>query len=172
MLTRLCDKRLLMYKLWSTNIYSIFWLVLAITFNCSLKKYIEISLYSNIETINNALNILVLSKSKVTPYRTSSALTKATTKEKRNDNKTGEGFLIWEMSNKNCIMTILLLLTILVTVVEMIMDLFASFPFNVDCKEVYAKANCAEINFREERYSYNEPVFSRNVSTIVTESVL
>lgn len=54
MLTRLYDKRLLMYKLWSTNIYSIFWLVSAITFNSSLKKYIEISLYSNIETIHNA----------------------------------------------------------------------------------------------------------------------
>lgn len=54
MLTRLYDKRLLMYKLWSTNIYSIFWLVFAITFNSSLKKYIEISLYSNIETIHNA----------------------------------------------------------------------------------------------------------------------
>ena len=88
-----------------------------------------------------------MSKSKVTPYRTSSALTKATTKAKRNNNKTGEGSLIWEMSNKTCIMIIVLLLTILVTVVEMIMDLFASFPFNVDCKEVYAKANCAEINF-------------------------
>ena len=46
-------------------------------------------------------------------------------------------------------MIIVLLLTILVTVVEIIMDLFASFLFNVDCKEVYAKANCAEINFRE-----------------------
>ena len=79
----------------------------------------------------------------------SSALTKATTKAKRNNNKTGEGSLIWEMSNKTCIMIIVLLLTILVTVVEMIMDLFASFPFNVHCKEVYAKANCAEINFRE-----------------------
>lgn len=54
MLTRLYDKRLFMYKLWSTNIYSIFWLVFAITFNSSLKKYIEISLYSNIETIHNA----------------------------------------------------------------------------------------------------------------------
>lgn len=54
MLTRLYDERLLMYKLWSTNIYSIFWLVFAITFNSSLKKYIEISLYSNIETIHNA----------------------------------------------------------------------------------------------------------------------
>ena len=89
-----------------------------------------------------------MSKSKVTPYRTSSALTKATTKAKRNNNKTGEGFLIWEMSNKNCIMIIVLLLTFVVTDVEMIMDLFASFPFNVDCKEVYAKANCAEINFK------------------------
>ena len=79
----------------------------------------------------------------------SSALMKATTKTKRNDNRTiPEGFLIWQMSNKNYIMTIVLLLTILVTVVEMIMDLFASFPFNVDRKEVYAKANCVEINVR------------------------
>lgn len=58
----------------------------------------------------------------------SSALTKATTKTKRNDDKTVEGFVIWEMSNKT--------ITILITVVEM----------NVDCKDVYAKANCAEIN--------------------------
>ena len=73
----------------------------------------------------------------------SSALMKATTKTKRNDNRTiPEGFLIWQMSKKkNYIMTIVLLLTILVTVVEMIMYLFASFPFNVDRKEVYAKAN-------------------------------
>ena len=45
------------------------------------------------------------------------------------------------VEKKNYIMTIVLLLTILVTVVEMIMYLFASFPFNVDRKEVYAKAN-------------------------------
>ena len=81
----------------------------------------------------------------------SSALMKATTKTKRNDNRTiPEGFLIWQMSNKNYIMTIVLLLTILVTVVEMIMDLFASFPFNVDRKEVYAKANWVKINVRGE----------------------
>ena len=54
MLTRLYDKRLLIYKLWPTNIYSIFWLVFAISFNSSLKKYVEISLYSNIETIHSA----------------------------------------------------------------------------------------------------------------------
>ena len=79
----------------------------------------------------------------------SSALMKATTKTKRNDNRTiPEGFLIWQMSNKNYIMTIVLLLTILVTVVEMIMDLLASFPFNVDRKEVYAKAKSVEINVR------------------------
>ena len=45
-------------------------------------------------------------------------------------------------------MIIVLLLSFVVTDVEMIMDLFASFPFKVDCKEVYAKANCAEINFK------------------------
>ena len=70
----------------------------------------------------------------------SSALMKVTTKTKRNDNRTiPEGFLIWQMSNKNYIMTIVLLLTILVTVVEMIMDLFASFPFNVDRKKFMPK---------------------------------
>ena len=70
-------------------------------------------------------------------------------------------------------MIIVLLLTILVTVVEMIMDLFASFPFNVDGKDVYAKANCAEINFRGgEVLVQRACVFEKYVSTIVTESVL
>ena len=45
-------------------------------------------------------------------------------------------------------MTIVLPLTILITVIEMMVDFFPSFPFNVDCQEVYAKANCAEINVR------------------------
>lgn len=93
-------KKMLIYKLWLAYTYSILWLVLAITLNSSVKKYRKMSLSSNVQTINNAfnvLNVLVLSKSKFTPYRTSSTLTKATTKTKRNDNKTGEGFLIWEM---------------------------------------------------------------------------
>lgn len=47
---------------------------------------------------------------------------------------------------QNYIMTIVLPLTILITVIEMIVDFFAPFPLNVDCKDVYAKPNCAEIN--------------------------
>ena len=73
-------------------------------------------------------------------------------------------------------MTIVLPLTILITVIEMIVDFFAPFSLNVDCKDVYAKPNCAEINVwggeggrRGSRAT--SFVFLGSVSTIVTGSV-